>query len=68
LRHLSDIRDARIGVPHERSAASARTDLMIEASRQAARRRLLPRALRLWTRSEAHQRLVAFEARPPSRH
>jgi hypothetical protein len=44
----------------------ARIAQMIEAYGQAKQRRLLQRATDLWRKTEAHQRLVKFEA-PPER-
>jgi hypothetical protein len=44
----------------------ARIEQMIEAYRKAKERRLLQRATDLWRKTEAHQRLVKFEA-PPER-
>jgi hypothetical protein len=44
----------------------ARIAQMIEGYRETKERRLLPRATDLWRKTEAHQRLVKFEA-PPER-
>jgi hypothetical protein len=46
----------------------ARIAQMIEAYREAKQRRLLQRATDLWRKTEAHQRLVKFEALPERVH
>jgi hypothetical protein len=52
----------------ERAERLARIERLIEEYRLAKQRRLLPRAIRLWRKTEARQRFVELEASPQRVH
>jgi hypothetical protein len=58
-------------MPLDRTAREerrARIDLMFDEYRAAKRRRLIRRAIKLWRKAEAHQRLVTLESQPERIH